>query len=120
MHCTNPVRLSKTKTRSIKLKLPVDLLDAVKEMGRDAARSAVGASRDLRNMIECSLLWAVWAHSRGRGPDEEIWRLENRYGECASIIRARQERREVEELETLYKLGDLQTVPGQQKQKRRD
>jgi len=120
MHCTNPVRLSKTKIRSIKLKLPVELLDAVKEMGCDAQRDSGAAPRDLHNMVECSLMWAVWAHSRGRGPDAEIGRLAQGYIECDAVVKARRERREVEELETLYKLGDLPTVPGQQKQKRRD
>jgi len=56
-----------------------------------------------------------WARS-----DAEIGRLAQGYNECDAVVKARRERREVEELETLYKLGDLPTVPGQQKQKRRD
>jgi hypothetical protein len=120
MNCTNPARLSKTKTRSIKLKLAVDLLDAVKEMGRDAQGDSGAAPRNLHNMVECSLMWAVWAHSRGRGPDAEIGRLAQGYIECDAVVKVRRKRREVEELEALYKLGDLQTVPRQQKQRRRD
>ncbi len=104
MPACNPIRLSKTKNRSILLKLPVDLLDALKEMGRDAAQGEIGTPRDLRNMIQCSLMWAVWAHSRGRGPDAEIGRLEKGYAECDLVVRARRERREVECLERLYRL----------------
>lgn len=103
-----PHRLSKTKNRLIRMKLPVDLLDAIKEMGREATRSDISVERDLHNMIECSLMWAVWAHSRGRGPDVEIGRLENQYGECDLIVRARRERREVEYLEQLYRLSERQ------------
>jgi hypothetical protein len=104
MPVRNPIRLSKTKNRSIRLKLPVDLLDAVREMGLDAARGEIGVSRDLKNMIECSLMWAVWAHSRGRGPDKEIGRLGEGYNACDLVVRGRRERREVECLEGLYRL----------------
>lgn len=100
------IRLSKAKTRLVRMKLPVDLLDAVKEMGRDAIRSEIGVSRNLPNMIECSLLWAVWAHSRGRGPDKEVGSLEHGYATCEPILRASKERRQVEYLEKLYRLGE--------------
>jgi hypothetical protein len=99
------IKLSKAKNRSILLKLPVELLDALKEMGRDGAHGPLEVRRDLRNMIECSLLWAVWAHSCGRGPDAEIGRLSEGYNECELVIRARRERREVEYLEKLYRYG---------------
>jgi hypothetical protein len=109
MRCTNPVRLSKTKTRSIKLRLPVDLLDALTEMGRDAARvvrdSEPGFKRDLKNMIECVLTWGVWSHSRGHSPDAQMLRQPNGYTECELILRARRERREVEYLDRLYRLS---------------
>jgi hypothetical protein len=95
MAVNNPTRLSKTKNRSIRLKLPVDLLDALREMGVDAKSGGVGVPRNLKNMIECSLMWAVWAHSRGRGPDAEIGRLEHGYNGCDLVIRARRDRREV-------------------------
>jgi hypothetical protein len=104
MPTSNPIRLSATKNRSILLKLPVDLLDALKEMGREGSHGPLGVPRDLRNMIKCSLMWAVWAHSRGRGPDREIGRLEHGYSECDLVVRARRERREVDCLENLYRL----------------
>jgi hypothetical protein len=97
------VRLgSPRKTRSIQLRLPVDLLDAVAEMGLDAPYEP----RHLKGMIECSLMWAVWAHSRGRGPDVEIGRFGHGYDECEAIVRLRRERRQVEYLEQLYRLGE--------------
>jgi hypothetical protein len=40
MRCTNPVRLRKTKTRVIELRLPLDLLDALREMGLAASGGA--------------------------------------------------------------------------------
>jgi hypothetical protein len=99
------IRLSKTKRRSVQLRLPVDLLDAVREMGL----AAPDEPRDLKGMIEASLCWAVWAHSRGRGPDAEIGRLAQGYIECDAVVRIRRERREVEYLDRLYSLkGDAQ------------
>jgi hypothetical protein len=95
------IRLSKMKKRSIRLSLPVDLLDAVREMGL----AAPDEPRDVKGMIECSLMWAVWAHSRGRGPDAEIGRLGEGYIECDAVVRARREHREVEFLERLYHLN---------------
>jgi hypothetical protein len=98
-----PTQSSKNRTRSITLRLPVDLLDTLREMGRDASRGEIQIPRDLRNMIKCSLMWAVWAHSHGRGPDAEIGRQQQGYIECDLVIRARRERREVEYLERLYR-----------------
>jgi hypothetical protein len=95
------IRLSKIKRRSVQLRLPVDLLDAVREMGF----AAPDEPRDLKGMIECSLMWAVWAHSRGRGPDAEIGRLAEGYIECDAVVRARREHREVEFLDKLYRLS---------------
>jgi hypothetical protein len=88
------IRLSKIKKRSIQLNLNVDLLDALREMGLAAHEPC-----DLKGMIECSLMWAVWAHNRGRGPDTEIGRLAEGY------LQARRERREVEYLDKLYRLS---------------
>jgi hypothetical protein len=96
------IRLSKIKKRSIQLRLPVELLDAVREMGFAAPHEP----RDLKGMIECSLMWAVWAHSRGRGPDSEIGRLAEGYNECDAVIRARREHREIEYLKRLYCAGE--------------
>ena len=87
------------QSRAIRLR--VELLDAVKEMGL-----SLPVPRDLKNMIECSLLWAVWAHSHGRGPDAEISRLSNGYVECEAVVQARRERCEVEYLENLYRLDE--------------
>jgi hypothetical protein len=95
------IRLSKIKKRSIQLRLPVDLLDAVREMGFAAPYEP----RDLKGMIECSLMWAVWAFSRGRGPDAEMGRLAEGYNECDAVIRARRDVREVEYLDRLYRLS---------------
>jgi hypothetical protein len=95
------LKLSKIKKRSIQLRLPVDLLDAVAEMGLAAPYEP----RHLKGMIECSLMWAVWAHSRGRGPDAEIGRLRHGYDECEAVVRLRRERREVEALDKLYRLS---------------
>jgi hypothetical protein len=106
------IRLSKIKKRSIGLSLPVDLLDALKEMGRDAARidvledgSPFGVERDVKTMIECVLLWGVWRHSHGHSPDAEMLRQPNGYEDCELILRARRERREVEYLDRLYRLS---------------
>jgi len=95
------IRLSRIKRRPVQLRLPVDLLDAVREM----ALGAPDEPRDLKGMIECSLMWAVWAHSRGRGPDAEIGRLAQGYIECDAVVRARREHREVEYLDRLYRLS---------------
>jgi len=92
-------------------------VQAVEEMGLDSCIDDVPFPRTLHNMIEVSLMWAVWLHSRGRGPDTMV-RSERGFAKWDENIRDR--RREVQELEALYKLGDFQTAPGQQKQKRRD
>jgi len=96
------VRLSKTKSRTVRLTLPLDLLDAIDEM----AREAPNGPRERKNMIECSLMWAVFCHSRGRGPDAEMGLRERGYHECTLITQARRERKEVEYLESLYRLGE--------------
>jgi hypothetical protein len=100
------------------LKLPVDLLDALKEMGRDAARTfrvrdsdlvpdgPLGIERDVKNMIECVLLWGAWSHSRGHSPDVQMLRQPNGYSECELMLRARRERAEVEFLERLYRSSE--------------
>ncbi len=112
--------MPKISKRLIRIRLPEDLVQAVEEMGLDSTIDEIPFPRTLHNMIEVSLMWAVWSHSRGRGPDAEIGRLAQGYIECDAVVKVRRKRREVEELEALYKLGDFQTVPGQQKQKRRD
>lgn len=101
------IRLSKIKKRSIQLHLPMELLDALKDMGL----AAPDQPRDLKNMIECSLMWAVWAHSRGRGPDAEIGRLADGYMTCDAVVRARRERREVEYLDKLYRVDGKAVRP---------
>jgi hypothetical protein len=108
MSTRNPVRLSKVKNRSIALKLPVDLLDALKEMGlAPAVRDGEpGFERDLKNMIECVLAWGVWNYCRGNSPDVQMLRQPHGYMECELILRARRERREVDYLERLYRAGE--------------
>ncbi len=118
------IRLSKIKKRSIQLKLPVDLVDALKEMGRDAAQigrvrdgellpdGPLGVERNLTAMIECVLLWGVWSHSRGHSPDAQMLRQPNGYRECELILRARRERSEIEYLEKLYGLEDRRATSG--------
>jgi hypothetical protein len=118
------IRPSKIKKRSIQLKLPVDLVDALKEMGRDAARigrvrdsellpdGPLGIERGVKNMIECVLLWGVWSHSRGHSPDAQMLRQPNGYSECELILRARRERSEIEYLDRLYRLEDRRATPG--------
>ena len=109
--------MPKELKRLIRIRLPEDLVRAVEEMGADCRQGEIPLPRSLYNMIEVSLLWAVWQHSRGRGPDT-MMQSDRGFAKWNENIRDR--RREVQELEDLYKLGDLQTVPGQQKQKRRD
>jgi len=92
-------------------------VQAVEEMGLDSSIDETPFPRTLHNMIEVSLMWAVWLHSRGRGPDTML-RSELGFAKWDENIRDR--RREVQELEALYELGGLQAAPEQQKQKRRD
>ncbi len=55
----------KPAKRLVKMKLPLDLVDAIEVMAEDGHRK-------FHNMILASLHWAAWAHSHGRGPDAEM------------------------------------------------
>jgi hypothetical protein len=59
----------KPRKRLIRMNIPEDLYEAIIEMAGDP--DDIGG-RTLHNMIQCSLKWAVWAHSQGRGPDVEM------------------------------------------------
>jgi hypothetical protein len=56
----------KPAARLVSLQLPLDLIDAIELMAEDGHRK-------FHEMIRCSLEWAAWAHSHGRGPDVEMF-----------------------------------------------
>lgn len=63
----NPTRAKKTPKRLIRMNLPVELVEALKQMGRIELRSGSTIQhRELPEMIASGLEWAVWAHSHGR------------------------------------------------------
>ena len=64
----------KTHKRLIRMKLPAELVDALDEMCHyvHPVNEQKLRSRTLHNMIECSLMYAVWKWSHGQGPDEEL------------------------------------------------
>jgi hypothetical protein len=100
--------MPKELKRLIRLRLPEDLVRAVEEMGRDSQCQEVSLPRGLQNMIEVSLMWAVWCHSRGRGPDT-MARSDRGFAKWDENIRA--VRREVKELAALYGLDEPQAAP---------
>ena len=103
----------KPPTRVVKMQLPLDLVQALEEMAAQAP-----CPRTLHNMIVCSLTWAAWAHSHGRGPDAEMTAdlhpdvpREHRrgYRKWNEKISGR---REIRELERLYRLGNCDLTDG--------
>jgi hypothetical protein len=63
----------KTPKRLVRIKLPVELLEALEEMGKwPTGCNLAGVDRSLPSVIETSLKWAVWSWSNGRGPDWEM------------------------------------------------
>jgi hypothetical protein len=63
----------KTPKRVVRVKLPLELIEALEEMGRaTVAAGIIPAPRTLHNMIECSLQYAVWKYGKGTGPDAEM------------------------------------------------
>jgi hypothetical protein len=56
----------KPATRLVKMKLPLELVDAIEVMAEDG-------DTGLHNMILKSLKWAAWSHSHGRGPDVDMF-----------------------------------------------
>ncbi len=76
----------KPRKRLIRMNIPEDLYEAIKEMAGDPDN--IGG-RTLHNMIQCSLKWAVWAHSHGRGPDVEMLCSRRGYTEWNEKFRCR-------------------------------
>lgn len=117
--------------RTVHVKLPLELIDALQAMGR----SCWPLPRKLSNTIETALLWAIWAHSHGRGPDAEMTRLEGGYTQwnenIATVERKRthaerikemlarpnkklRARREIDDLERLFSLDEPREPAGSQ------
>ena len=109
--------MPKELKRLIRLRLPRDLVRAVEEMGRDSRHDDFPMPRSLYNTIEISLMWAVWCHSRGRGP-ETMACSDRGFAKWDENIRG--VRREVEELEALYDLEEPQAAPLLPKEEGRD
>ena len=55
----------KPPVRVVKMKLELDLIDAIEVMAKDS-------HRNFYNMIDAALRWACWSHSNGRSPDHEM------------------------------------------------
>jgi hypothetical protein len=99
------VRKKKPQTRMVKMKLPLDLIDAIELMAEDG-------DRHFHGMIVASLKWAAWAHGQGRGPDDETMEdmrieasEENRRGYSKWNERL-VAKRETRELKRLFELGE--------------
>lgn len=84
-----------TPKRSIRLKLPVDLLESFEEIGASSHRTTTKA-------IEVALMWAAWAHAHGRKPEKEMLSRKGGYASWDEKIRTR---RDVAELEKLFGLS---------------
>jgi hypothetical protein len=92
------VSQEKSSKRLIRMKLPVELMEALEKMA--------GSSEETDTIIGESLEWAVSAHHEGHGPDVEMSALDptglcRGYGKWNEKIR---ERRDVAELERLFLL----------------
>jgi hypothetical protein len=78
------------------MKLDLDLVDALEQTSEDLQRK-------FHSTIESSLRRAVWAHSNGRSPHEEMLTLPWGFADWGEKIRAR---RETRELKRLFDLGE--------------
>jgi hypothetical protein len=84
------------------LQLERELADAIEVIQDEITRTE--AARSFANTISVLLKWAAWAHSCGRDPYGELRHGEpGGFGDWNAKIR---EKREVGELERLFKLGD--------------
>ena len=100
----------KVSTRVIRMKLPVDLVEALTAMGQVKVGDHSLTHRKLHNVIACCLKYSVWAHTHGGGPDVEMMPTpEDRRGYEKWDEKIR-EPREIAELERLFALGE----PGDQ------
>ncbi|HEY4816730.1 MAG TPA: hypothetical protein VIH67_04825 [Candidatus Acidoferrum sp.] len=100
----------KIPTRVIRMRLPVELAEALTAMGQVEIGGRLVTHREIHSMIVCSLKYAVWKHTHGSGPDVEMMpsREDRRgYGKWNDKIR---EPQEIAELERLFALGE----PGDQ------
>jgi hypothetical protein len=82
----------KPPTRTIQITLDLQIIQGIELMASDSKRR-------FHNVIEAALCWAVWAHSHGRGPDDEMFEDGRGYSKWDEKFRERCE------LERLYKLG---------------
>ena len=96
----------KTPMRVVRMRLPVDLIAALETM---AAEVVLPISRQpyrtLQEMIQCSLKYAAWAYSHGRGPDAEMLPNKNDDRGYPKWDEKFREPDEIAELERLYQLG---------------
>jgi hypothetical protein len=81
----------KPPARVVKMKLDLDLVDALEEMARNCTIIKIGAPapRKLPNMIDCALRYAVWKYSHGEGPEAEMQRLPQGYLQWNENLRAK-------------------------------
>jgi hypothetical protein len=89
-------RIHSKPARLVKMKLELDLIDAIEVMAADL-------HRDFHNVIDIALRWAAWSHSRGRSPEREMMEQPGGFAKWDEKIRAK---REMRELKRLYELGD--------------
>jgi hypothetical protein len=84
-----------TPKRLIRLRLPVDLIEAIEEIGAHSHRKTADA-------IEVALMWVARSYSHGRHPEMEMMFRKGGYTCWNQEIR---KRREIEELENLFSMS---------------
>ena len=94
-------RKEKPPARVVSMKLELDLVDAIEQMGEDLHYEIHGA-------IRIALFWAVWAHSCGRSPFTEMMKRPGGFTAWDEKIRAR---RETRELTRLYEISGEESFP---------
>jgi hypothetical protein len=92
----------KVPMRVIRMRLPVELAEALTAMGQIEIGGRLVTHRELHSMIECCLKWAACAYVNGRNPDEEMLAREGGY----SSWNRKTLEPDIEELERLYRLGE--------------
>ena len=94
---------AKVSTKSVRLELPLDLYEALASMGQDSKiNGVIPAPRNVQNMIQVSLMWAVWRYTHGGGPDVEMLHDDRGYTKWNECLL--EERAQIADLEALYRM----------------